>query len=355
MTRARDIADQQDNLGGAVAPFAAGKNRIINGDFYINQRNFSSTTTQNTYGFDRWSFYWEGGTVTYSAQNFTPGTAPVAGYEGKSFMRLATTGQSASGNSTRAYQKIEDVRTFAGQTVTVSFWAKASSGTPFVGVNFIQDFGTGGSPSGAAEGLGSAVTISTSWARYSVTRTVASISGKTIGTTTPGSLNLGLWTSAGSAFASALPGFSALQNVDIDIWGVQVEAGSVATPFQTATGTIQGELAACQRYFLKYGGNQAYETFPGVLLSYSTTQGEGPIALKQTMRTTPTVAFSTLKISDVATYNIAVTNLTITTNTSGPDAAYLVFTVASGASSGKTNLLRTDASTAGYLTFSAEL
>jgi hypothetical protein len=244
------VADSSTSTGLRYQPlFGANKNKIINGDFYINQRNFSSTTTQNTYGFDRWSFYWEGGTVTYSAQNFTPGTAPVAGYEGKSFMRLATTGQSASGNSTRAYQKIEDVRTFAGQTVTVSFWAKASSGTPFVGVNFIQDFGTGGSPSGAAEGLGSAVTISTSWARYSVTRTVASISGKTIGTTTPGSLNLGLWTSAGSAFAAALPGFSALQNVDIDIWGVQVEAGSVATAFQTATGTIQGELLACNRYF----------------------------------------------------------------------------------------------------------
>jgi hypothetical protein len=292
MTRAYNTATTQQNSGGAVNPFVAGKNKIINGDFGINQRNFSSTTTQNTYGFDRWSFYWEGGTVTYSAQNFTPGTAPVAGYEGKSFMRLATTGQSASGNSTRAYQKIEDVRTFAGQTVTVSFWAKASSGTPFVGVNFIQDFGTGGSPSGAAEGLGSAVTISTSWARYSVTRTVASISGKTIGTTTPGSLNLGLWTSAGSAFASALPGFSALQNVDIDIWGVQVEAGSTATPFQTATGTIQGELAACHRYYQLIGTGRQGDMVANVA-AYNSTECFGVYFTKVTMRTAPTLAITT--------------------------------------------------------------
>jgi hypothetical protein len=37
----------------------------------------------------------------------------------------------------------------------------------------------------------------------------------------------------------------------MDVWGFQVEAGSTATPFQTATGTVQGELAACQRYFAK--------------------------------------------------------------------------------------------------------
>jgi hypothetical protein len=73
------------------------------------------------------------------------------------------------------------------------------------------------------------------------------------------------------------------------------------------------------------------------------------------MRTTPSLAFSTLKISDVATYNLAVTNLTLTSSGSGPDASYLVFTVASGTSSGKINYMRTDATTAGYLYLSAEL
>jgi hypothetical protein len=329
------------NYGGGQ--WAAGKNKIINGAFYFNQRSFSSTTTANTYGFDRWSFYYEGGTVTYSAQNFTPGTAPVAGYEGKSFMRLATTGQSTSGSSTRAYQKIEDVRTFAGQTVTVSFWAKASSGTPYVGVNFIQDFGTGGSPSGAAEGLGSAVTISTSWARYSVTRNVASISGKTIGTTTPGSLNLGLWTSAGSAFASALPGFSALQNVDVDIWGVQVEAGSTATPFQTASGTIAGELALCQRYYWRHTAGAATVTM-AMGISESATTNWVPINNVVPLRIPATsIDISGLNCTDAVSFTNVVGSATISSastlmtravfNTSGQTSKQAIFITSQSAGS----------------------
>jgi hypothetical protein len=331
--------------------FGANKNKILNGDFYINQRNFSSTTTHSTYGFDRWTYYYEGGTVTYSTQNFTPGTAPVAGYEGKSFMRLATTGQSASGNSTRAIQKIEDVRTFAGQTVTVSFWAKASSGTPFVGVNFIQEFGTGGSPSGAAEGLGSAVTISTSWARYSVTRTVASIAGKTIGTTTPGSLNLGIWTSAGSAFASALPGFSALQNVDIDIWGVQVEAGSVATPFQTATGTIQGELAACCYYYERLVSDATFNSFGAGFFTSSTRLNNN--VNYQRKRAVPSIAFSNvgawygsgnIGAATIASTYIGKTSVMIDASVSGASQ-----------SAGDGGMLCGNNNTAAYIEVSAEL
>jgi hypothetical protein len=238
------VADSSTSTGlRYTSLFGANKNAILNGDFRINQRNFTSATTDGSFGFDRWNLNQDGGT-TYSAQTFTTGAAPVTGYEGTNYARLVTSGHSASINYAWLQQKIESVRTYAGQTVTISFWAQAGSGTPKIAVELDQQFGSGGST--RVTTYAGQVTLSTSWARYSVTVAVPSISGKTVGTSD--FLGLELWVSAGSNFNSRT-GSLGIQNGTFNIWGVQVEAGSVATAFQTATGTIQGELAACQRYY----------------------------------------------------------------------------------------------------------
>ncbi|WP_230685396.1 hypothetical protein, partial [Streptococcus pneumoniae] len=86
--------------------------------FSVNQRSFTSTTTSDTYGFDRWYSPLNDGTCTYSAQTFTPGAAPVAGYEGANYARIVTTGQTLASARASLAQRIENVRTFAGQTAT---------------------------------------------------------------------------------------------------------------------------------------------------------------------------------------------------------------------------------------------
>jgi hypothetical protein len=86
ITRARASAAQPGNA------FLAGKNKIINGDFAINQRGFTTTSTNSIYTYDRFFTVIGGdGTATFSAQTFSPGTAPVAGYEAANFMRIVTT------------------------------------------------------------------------------------------------------------------------------------------------------------------------------------------------------------------------------------------------------------------------
>ena len=289
MSRSQVTSTVEQNTGGAVAPFVAGKNKIINGDFYVNQRNFSSTTTSSVYMFDRWTQYLADGTVTYSAQTFTPGTAPVAGYEGKNFIRCVTTGQTLTSAAALLIQNIEDVRTLAGQTATISFWAKAGSGTPKVAVEAYQFFGTGGSPSAVVSTPAGAVTLTTSWARYSVTVAIPSISGKTLGTNNDPALALNLWTSAGTNFNTRASSIG-IQSNTFDIWGVQLEAGSVATPFTTATGTLSGELAACQRYYIRYTGTG--QTPVGVGSASSTTLVNTLVALPVDMRVNPTAVDS---------------------------------------------------------------
>jgi predicted secreted protein len=331
------VANSSTSTGLAwTANFAAGKNKIINGDFGIWQRG-TSFTTAGAYCADRYITNTDA-TFTTSRQTFTPGTAPVAGYEGQYFLRVA---KSAGGSYLELAQRIEDVRTFAGQTVTLSMWAKVSSGTASLEPYYVQDFGTGGSS--AVGGAITAQTITTSWARYSFTFAVPSIAGKTIGTNSRLQLSV-----LRIITASA---------IDADIWGVQVEAGSVATAFQTATGTIQGELAACQRYYYRTTFDAAPSRL-GVGYNDTTTTAVITIPFPVVLRTRPTALEQSGTAGD---YSVVNAGPTVTLCSSIPiiDVANVFqsvvkLTVASGLTSGAGAFLR-NVNTNAYLGWSAEL
>ena len=334
------LADSSATTGLRWQPtFAAGKNKIINGDFGIWQRGTSFSISADSYTSDRWISQVNGnGTRTVSQQTFTAGTAPVAGYEGTYFLRMAC---SSSGTATyfNIKQKIEDVRTFAGQTVTVSFWAKASASltTGFIGLT--QDFGSGGS--GAVDTAFSNPTFTTSWARYTFTATVPSVSGKTIGT--------------GSNLAFAIS-FGSGTFTSFDVWGVQIEAGSVATAFQTATGTLAGELAACQRYYVRLtAGSDNYNPITPIGGAVSTTS----ITLTLQPPVTLRAAASSIEYANMSVYGgasggfgfLSVSSLTLTRSTGG--MLELTATV-SGATAGGFYRLQPN-NAAGYVGVVAEL
>jgi hypothetical protein len=166
----------------------------------------------------------------------------------------------------------------------LSFWAKASSATSALQVVINQNFGSGGSSEVSAL-PNTSYSLTTSWQRFTFTATFPSISGKTIGTNSFLDVRLAL-------------GSSTINSINVDYWGVQLEYGSKATPFQTASGgSPQGELAMCQRYFTK-----SYEltdapasvttvasiVFPQGLATVHTGYYFS-VAFKQTMRSAPTV------------------------------------------------------------------
>jgi hypothetical protein len=355
MTRAYNTATTQQNSGGVIAPFVAGKNKIINADCFYNQRGFSSQTLTSESGIflvDRFSgVHVISGSSTFSVQQFALGTAPVAGYEAKQFIRAVTTGQDNGFTGTIFGQAIEDVRTLANQTVTISFWAKAASGTPSVSFEFRQVFGTGGSPSDTVEAAGGAqkFAISTSWTRYSRTITLPSIAGKTLGTNNNSRLECNIWVSAGAGF-NARTNSLGIQSNTFDIWGLQVEAGSVATPFALATGTLATELTACQRYYYRAFGTANANWGLGIIVisGYSVSPVRHPVEMR--------VAPSTFEFNNLSFYEpIGAVNYTPDTIIS-PDSTrtsgIIRFNKTTLTNVGRVGYLNGD--TNSYIAFSAE-
>lgn len=329
------VADSSTSTGLRYgANFAAGKNKIINGDMNIWQRGTSFTNPSSVYTADRFLCTIDGGTgQTITRQTFTPGTAPVSGYEGTSFLRAT---MSASSTFWSIIQKVEDVRVFAGQSVTFSFWAKASSA--FTGsVLLRQNFGSGGS---ADVDLSTSVSVTTSWQRFTYSTTLGSMSGKTIGTNS--SLQVFFYYGSGTIASNA-----------VDTWGWQLEASSVATAFQTATGTLQGELAACQRYYWRSTGNGAYSSYAngGTI---STTGAYISVPFPTQMRTNPSsIDFSNICVQTSGGTLAGLSTLTI--DQSSFVCASLAAVTGSSWTANQPCRMLNNNNTAGYVGFSAEL
>jgi hypothetical protein len=293
---ANDITGTINLLGASVA-YTAGKNKIINGNFANWQRGTSFTASGYTSDrFQAGISNTSGFSVTRSA--FTAGTAPVAGYESQYYMDIAGTITSASAGYITVEQKIEDVRTYAGQTVTLSFWAKGStSGT--VNTVMYQNFGSGGSADVLT--ATSSQSITTSWTRFTQTVTLPSIAGKTIGASS--FLSVYFVKNMGSNFPTY---GSSNYTGTLSLWGVQLENGSTATAFQTATGTIQGELAACQRYYYQHIDGNDKPVMQGGYFTASTIMAIIPLPV--TMRTSPTISVTNGTSYWVAYYSGAADN-----------------------------------------------
>jgi hypothetical protein len=348
---AQSTADLSNYANMTTTPISGFRNSIINGDFKINQRGFTSTTTTNAYGFDRWQLITNNGTCTYSSVAFTAGNA-ISGYEPINHARMVTSGQTLASAYSLLVQKIEDVRTFAGQTITISFWAKAASGTPKVAIETEQFFGTGGSPSANVHSYAGQVTLSTSWDRYSVTVTVPSISGKTIGTTTGTSfIELNLWTSAGTDYSLRTNSLG-IQSTTVDFWGVQVERGTVATPFEQRP--IGTELSLCQRYYYRIVAENTYGYFASGT-THTTTNGVMIVNFPVKLRATPNL-FGVSSVSHFGLISPLFSNLsTISISSDGTNSnnGAVVFTGSFTAGHGV--VVRANNNASAWMEFGAEL
>jgi hypothetical protein len=234
------------------------ENRIINGAFDFWQRGTSFTASG--YGADRWLNNNSGGTVTQSRQAFALGDT-LGSNSPAFFLRQAVSGQSLASHFATIQQRIEGVRSYAGQTITVLGWARRSSGAGNMAVEVAQFFGTGGSPSAQVTGAGQPVTLTGSWAPFAVTIAVPSIAGRTLGTDGNDYLEINFWTSAVSDF-NARSGSLGLQTIGVDLWGIHIKLGTHTTAAveMYRQPELGPELARCQRYYWTRG-NVEYLTY----------------------------------------------------------------------------------------------
>jgi hypothetical protein len=340
----RTLGDAIDTSLWNVGYGQAGKNKIINGDFSVWQRGTSFTSPSfSAYLADRFrnnNYDFAPTTYSFTQQTFTPGTAPVAGYEGQFFARSTITTVGSNTQYDTFCQKVENVRTFAGQTATLSFWAKSDS-TRTQQIYVGQNFGSGGSSEVTVNAYGTNNFVTTTaWQRFTLTLSIPSISGKTIGTS--------------SFLYEQIRQVSASGSV-LDLWGVQWEYGSVATPFQTATGTIQGELAACQRYY--YQAKFVVTARYGVGSVNDATSAQLYAPFPVPMRVRPTALETSGTAGDyslVAAGATTVCSAVPSHLTSFTEGAGFTLTVASGLTAGQAALLR-PVNTSAYLGWSAEL
>ena len=286
-------------------PAVGFKNRIINGDMRIDQRNAgASVSVPNgtiTYITDRWNVY-EDTSGFISSQRST--TAPD-GYSNSLLVSVVGSGSATAVQACRLQQRIEGFNfsdlafgTSSAQSVTISFWVRSSlTGTYSVSIR----------NSSVARSYVATYTISSAntWERKTVT-----IAGDTSGTwlTDNGvgafldfdlgsgsnaNTTAGAWIGSDKYNTSSQANWIGTASSTFYITGVQLEAGSTATEFERRPyGT---ELALCQRYYYKtydISTSVPTATFVGAVSGVVTAGGYpliGGLSYKQTMRATPTI------------------------------------------------------------------
>jgi len=345
------------------------RNLIINGDMSIAQRGTStaSITSSGYYTVDRFHLNIDTlGTFTMSQDTDVPTGQGFA----KSLKLDCTTADAApaAGDTLFINTKLEGQNlqylkkgTANAESLTLSFWVKSNKTGTYIAELFDND---------NTRQISKSYTINSAstWEKKTIT-----FAGDTTGAfdnDNARSLYVSWWLSAGSNYTSGTLSTTWTSNTSANrvvgqvnladstsnewyITGVQLEAGTTASDFEFLP--VDVNLQRCLRYCKKWLGNQTFENIGGGSFNaYNSTGAQGAISLPVKMRTTPSISFSTLGFTDVASINNSVSNLTINTSNSGTDSINMTVTT-TGLTVGRTGYLYAYSSTSAFLIADSEL
>jgi len=352
------------SLQAAAASPNVLKNRIINGDFRIDQRNAGASVTptvDNQYTLDRWRCSLTQSSK-FSVQQNAGSVTPPVGFTNYLGVTSLSAYSVVASDVFGVVQLIEGFNTADlafgtanARTVTLSFWVRSSLTGTFGGVLNNGIFNR-------SYPFTYTISVANTWEQKTVT-----ITGDTTGTwntTTSASMGAFFSLGAGSTFSGTAGAWVAgnilsatgatsvvgTNGATFYITGVQLEQNTSATPFERRM--YGQELANCQRYYYRSNSTSNYSPY-GFGWNASSTTGQAVIQHPVQMRVNPTSIDYSLLSSTV----IGVSEALITTATLSGESSYLrttLFTSGTGFTTGFFTLTA-KASTSSYLGFSAEL
>jgi hypothetical protein len=298
------VADSSTSTGLRYqGSMASGKNPFINGGFDIWQRGTNLVLgTFAAFAPDRWL-------MNYSGKNtgLTTSRQATGDTTNLPFIQYCARVQRNSGETSTAgislSQSMETTNSvpYAGKTVTFSVYARRGANFSaasnafkvalYAGTGTDQNVVSG--YTGFSAPIDQSVTLTTTWQRFQFTTTLSSAITEL------------------SAYFEYVPSGTAGANDYFEITGVQLEVGAVATQFTRVGGTIQGELAACQRYYNRTTLPSGAATM-GQGFGYNTTSTLQTIIHPVPLRVAATaIDYNALQITDGQTNYTSFTNFTI--------------------------------------------
>lgn len=359
----RIVNQTEATSGPNQTQLAGNRNKIINGAMMIDQRNAGASVTpaSGQYLVDRW-VYFGSQTSKFTAQQNAGAVTPPVGFTNYQGLTVAAAYTVTATDYFLIRQPIEGLNcsdlawgTASAKSVTLSFWVYSSLTGTFGGV--LNNNGQSRSYP-----FTYSIASANTWTYITIT-----IPGDTTGTwlTTNGigimvSFGLGVGSTysgtagswSGGAYNSATGATSVIgtNGATFYITGVQLEKGSVATPFENRQyGT---ELALCQRYCFVNKPSSLNAPF-GSGIQYSTGLALYYAVMPITMRSAPSVAYSALADFNVVNASANLTPTLISINGANPNSVRLDITVV-GATAGQGSIISA-ATTSAALTYSAEL
>jgi hypothetical protein len=283
--------------GSNISPQPTFRNRIINGNMTIDQRNAGTSYTSsnaNVYTLDRWLTFETGGISSrFTIQQNAGSVTPPIGFTNYLGITSATGSAVTAGMIQSITQKIEGFNasdfawgTASAKTITISFWVRSSLTGTFGSVlsngavNYSYPFTYAISAANTWEYK--TVTIAGPTAGTWVTNNGAGpVLQFVIGTGSTYQGSAGSWSANGYYGVTGTVDVTGTNGATLYITGVQLEVGSTATDFENLPYDV--ELARCQRY---------YQVGDVHLFAGGGSSGDGTVLLPVQMRANPTVTFS---------------------------------------------------------------